>query len=105
MPDEPTLGEVMRQVRDLVQQVRDLVQEVRADYVRKDLYDARHEALRRQQEAAIKEVADDVAEVKKGREKDADRWKQAMFTIGVAILLLLIQGALTVSNFMARTGG
>jgi hypothetical protein len=58
MADEPTLGEVMRQVRDLVQQVRDLVKEVRSDYVRKELYDARHASLTRRVEEIERENED-----------------------------------------------
>ena len=112
MTDDRTMGEVVRQLEQISQQQRDILSEIRSDretyhrtFVPRETYEAKHEALRAQQAAAIKEVADDVTEIKQARVKDADRWKQAMFTIGIAIVLLLIQGALTVSNFMARTGG
>ena len=46
MTEEPSAAEVMREVQRLVKQVEALVQEVRSDYVRKEVYDARHEAVR-----------------------------------------------------------
>lgn len=102
---DPSAAELLRRLEDVVRSVERLASTMEASYVRKEVYEAKHEALRREVHSSVKDVADDVAEVKRLREKDADRWKQAMFTIGIAIVLLLIQGALTVSNFMARTGG
>lgn len=112
MTDDRTMGEVVRQLEQISQQQRDILSEIRSDretyhrtFVPRETYEARHEALRRELHSSVKEVSDDVTEIKQARIKDADRWKQAMFTLGIAIVLLLIQGALTVSNFMARTGG
>lgn len=112
VPDDRTLGEVVRQLEQISQQQRDILMEIRSDretyhrtFVPRETYEAKHEALRSQQAAAIKEVADDVNEMKQARVKDADRWKQAMFAIGAQILLLLMVGAFAVSNFMARAGG
>lgn len=45
MVDEPTLAEVLREVQRVVKQVEDLIREVRADYVRKDVLDARLDAI------------------------------------------------------------
>lgn len=81
MTAEPTLGEVMRQVRDLVQQVRDLVQEVRSDYVRKDLYDARHAGLTRR--------VDDLEREADERERDRKSF-QRQVAAGVIIGLILM---------------
>lgn len=105
MTDQPTNAEIARRLDEAITQVRQLTATLESSYVRKDVYEARHEAIRREHAAGVKEVADDVAEIKRQRQDDANRWKQAMFTIGCAIILLLIQGALTVSNFMARTSG
>jgi phage host-nuclease inhibitor protein Gam len=102
---DPSASELLRRIEDVVRSVERLASTMEASYVRREVYEAKHEALRREVHSSVKDVADDIAEAKRLREKDADRWKQAMFTIGVAIVLLLIQGALTVSNFMARVGG
>lgn len=85
--------------------VERLASTMEASYVRREVYEAKHESLRRELQDKVKVVADDVADDRRLREKDADRWKQAMFAIGIAIVLLLVQGALSVSNYMARTGG
>lgn len=88
MTDEPTLGEVMRQVRSLVDQVRDLVQELRSDYVRKDLYDARHHALTRRVDDLEREADD--------REKARVAF-QRQIAAGIIIqIVVLILGALFV---------
>lgn len=105
MTEQPTNAEIARRLDEAIRAVERLATTLEASYVRKEVYEAKHEALRREQEASVKDVADDVAEIKRGRTEDANRWKQAMFAIGCAILMLLIQGALTVSNFMARTTG
>jgi phage host-nuclease inhibitor protein Gam len=102
---DPSAAELLRRIEDVVRSVERLASTMEASYVRREVYEAKHEALRREVHSSVKDVADDIADAKRLREKDADRWKQAMFTIGIAIVLLLIQGALTVSNFMARTGG
>ena len=105
MTDQPSNAEIARRLDETTRTVERLALTLEASYVRKDVYDARHEALRREQDGKVKEVAEDVAEVKRERQKDADRWKQFVFALGCSILLLLIQGAITVSNFMARTSG
>ena len=90
MADEPTLGEVMRQVQALVRQVEALVKEVRLDYVRKDLYDARHAALTRR----VEDVKSDVDEVKSEadeRERNRQAFQRQVIgglIVGVVMLLL-----------------
>jgi hypothetical protein len=101
---DPTNAELVRRLEEVVRSVERLASTMEASYVRKEVYEAKHEALRREQAAAIREVADDVVDIKRIREKDGDRWKQAMFAIGVQVVVLLIVGAFAVSNFMARTG-
>lgn len=88
MNDEPTLGEVMRQVRDLVRQVRDLVQEVRSDYVRKDLYDARHAGLSRR--------VDDL-------EREADEREKARLAFQRTIVAGIVVGVVVMLANLAVT--
>lgn len=82
MVDEPTLSEVMRQVERLVQQVRDMVQEVRSDYVRKDLYDARHTGLTRR----VDDLESEAAEQERDR-KSFQRQIVGGIIIGVILML------------------
>ncbi len=101
---DPTTAELVRRIEDLVRMVDRLATTLEASYVRKEVYEAKHQALRNEQRASVKEVADDVADIKRIRERDSDRWKQAMFAIGVQIVMLLIVGAVAVSNFVSRSG-
>lgn len=102
---DPSASELLRRIEDVVRSVERLASTMEASYVRREVYEAKHEALRNEVKSSIKDVADDVADAKRLREKDADRWKQAMFSIGLVIVGLLITGAFTVSNFMAQAGG
>ena len=102
--NEPTMAEMLRRLEDVMKSVERLTRTLETSYVRKEVYKANHESLRRENASAIKDVADDVADAKRLREKEADRWKQAMFAIGVQLLMLLILGAVAISNFMARVG-
>ena len=88
MSDEPTLGEVMRQVKSLVEQVRDLVKEVRSDYVRKDLYDARHAGLTRR-------VDDLEREADQREERRQAFQKQIVAGVIVGVIVMLAQTAMT----------
>lgn len=103
--NDPSAFELLRRIEDVVRSVERLAATMEASYVRREVYEAKHEALRREVHSSVKDVADDVADAKRLREKDADRWKQAMFSIGLLVVGMLITGAFTVSNFMARAGG
>lgn len=95
MSDEPTLGEVMRQVQSLVLQIQELVREVRSEYVRKDLYDAKHTALSQRVTAA--EMATKVVAVENDdRERDRKAFqRQVIGGLIVGGILLLASTAFT----------
>lgn len=102
---EPSTAELLRRLEDVVKSVERLSTTMEASYVRRDVYEARHEALRSRVDSEIKDIEDDVAAQRAKLEKGEDRWKQAMFTFGGSLLLMLIPAAFAVSNFLARTGG
>ena len=105
MTEPPSCAELVRRIEDVVRSVERLTSTMEASYVRKEVYDARHESLRNELRGAVKDVADDVREINRVREKDAYRWKQLMFSVGLLVIGLVITGAFAVSNFMARVGG
>ncbi|TVZ96534.1 hypothetical protein [Streptomyces sp. BK340] len=96
MPDEPTLGEVVRRFEDRLADVRDDIQQLGRrldDKVDQKLYDLRHEAL-----------AARVATLETLREKDTEklvatrRWLIGavivpLIGILLPVILLLTQGA------------
>lgn len=94
MTDEPTTREIVRQVEALVEQVRDLIREVRSEYVRKDLYDTRHENLTRR----VNQLEHEADEREKAR---VGFQRQVAAGALVGLLLMLTQIILT----LARTPG
>jgi hypothetical protein len=98
MADEPTVGELMRQVEALVGQVRDVAQQLRTDYVRRDVYTASR--------------LSDVRRIEKIEEKDEIRDKNASDTrrqllVGLALVAAtaLLSILLTVNNYVGVGGG
>ncbi|MGH3478403.1 MAG: hypothetical protein ACRDQD_16385 [Nocardioidaceae bacterium] len=93
MPDEPTVGEVVRRlaniagdfagIRDEMRTIRD---EMRTDFVRKETYNAHRDANK----AAIDTVRDDVAGLKKERDDNAKWRRTASLTLAVAAVGWLV---------------
>lgn len=111
MTAEWTNAEIMRRLEEVILVQREMLREMREDralmaqtYVRQDVYDSRHTHLRAEVMAAVKDVADDVVDDRRKVEKSEDRWKQLAFTVGAALLLMMVTAAFAISNFMARGG-
>ena len=101
---EPSSAEILRRLEEVVRSVERLASTMEANYVRREVYEAKHEHLRTSLQADVKDVRDDVEDIKRLREKDGDRWKQLAFTVGGSLLLMLVTAAFAISNFMARGG-
>ncbi|HKY59218.1 MAG TPA: hypothetical protein VJL80_14370 [Aeromicrobium sp.] len=93
MPDEPTIGEVVRRlasiagdfagIRDEMRTTRD---EMRTDFVRKETYNAHRDASK----AEIDNVRDDVTDLKTDRSNDA-KWRRTVsLTLAVAAVGWLV---------------
>ncbi|MFT2014579.1 hypothetical protein ACMA1D_01840 [Streptomyces sp. 796.1] len=96
MPDEPTLGEVVRRFEDRLTDVRDDIQQLgrRIDSkVSQDVYDLRHEAL-----------AQRVATLETLREKDAEKLVATRRWLIGAVIVPLI-GVLLPVIIMLTQGG
>lgn len=83
----------MRQVKDLVTQVKDLVREVRSDYVRKDLYDARHTNLTRRVDDLEKDADD--------REKERKAFQRQVVAAIIAGLVLMLAQVIVTALMVA----
>jgi hypothetical protein len=97
MPDEPTIGELMRQVTALVSRVEDVAVQLRTDYVRRDVYTASR--------------LSDVRRIEKVEEKDELRDKNASDTrrqllVGLALVAAtsLLGLLLAVQNYLSPGG-
>lgn len=96
MPDEPSASEMMRRIEELVRQVRELVLEVRSDYVRKDLYDARHASLNRRVDDLERDLeAEEKTRVDAEKERKAFQ-RQVTAAVIAGVVLMLAQLVVTV---------
>lgn len=104
-----TSAEIMRRVEELVRSVERLASTMEASYVRKEVYEAKHEALRAATDARIKDLEGDVADLEHKRDedkkvqeaarRDADnRLKQLAFTVAGSVLASIVVGALAVAG-------
>lgn len=90
---EPTLGEVLRRLEDVARRL----ESAEATYVRKDVYDARHNNVTRRVEQIETEMD--------AREKSAEAFRRQvlLLVIGLAIPAV-VSLLLAVNNFLASGG-
>lgn len=102
---EPTMGELMRRVEDLVRQITDVSNKMREDrihaeatFVRRDVYDANRaaEALR------DLDAQKDLDELTRHREADAQWRRQIMLAVAVLAITTLVTVAIAISNYISR---
>lgn len=103
--NEPSNAEIARRLDETAGRLDAIARDLATSYVRKDVYESDQRALRAEMAAGVKDVRDDVDEIKKQRTDDANRWKQAMFGLGVSLLLLVVSGVIQVIQFMAQVAG
>ena len=101
---DPSIAELVRRLEDTSRAIERVATTLESSYVRREVYEAKHEALRAQQQQSIKEVADDVRDLQEARKTDAAFRRQIMAGAAVGLILLLINLVLATSNVMARGG-
>ena len=77
MPDEPTLGEVVRRLTDITAQLSAITTQLRTDFVRADVYMAHRDATKED----IQDVRDAVTDINKKREDD-QKWRRTALLTG-----------------------
>lgn len=113
---DPTLPELMRRLDDITKSMDRLVSNLEVSYVRRDVYEVAHnalrrevtgqyETLRREVNAKGREYEGDIQELKTARERDAAYRRQIMAGAAVGVILMLISLAFSASNFIARAAG
>ena len=90
MPDEPTLGELIRRLADITAQLAGISNQLRTDFVRKETFDE----IRRGDRAVIASIREDIADMKTERSDDQKWRRTASITVAVAAVgwLLTIIG-------------
>lgn len=96
MPDEPTLGELIRRLADITAQLGGISNQLRTDFVRKETYEAHRDLTH----AHLKEARDDITELKNQRATDQN-WRRSMSLTtaiaGVGWLLTIVGLVLAVA--------
>jgi hypothetical protein len=95
---EPTNAEVMRRLEEVTRTVERLASTLETAYVRKDVYDARHEALRRETDQRFKELEDDLSAIRKEAEAQKSFRRQVGGGVLVGLLLLVAQIILVITQ-------
>lgn len=101
---EPSLGEVMRRLEDVVGQMQAVTQRMDRQqeandktFVRRDVYDARHTNLTRRLELMEKETDE--------REKASDAFRRQAILVVISVALpAIIALLLAINNFLASGG-
>lgn len=101
---EPTLGEVLRMLEATSREMASLGKDMRTDretavrdYLRKDVYDAKHDSL-------SKRVGDMESE-REAEAKDAASFRRQLLFLVLTVAVPAISGLLlALSNYLARTG-
>jgi hypothetical protein len=105
MPDDPTLGEILRRLDDLSRQLIDLTREIKEDrttsaatYVRQDVYLAQRHA----DAAVLADIHGDIAAVREERKKDNDWRRQLNLALASLTITVLVSISLAIVNIVAR---
>lgn len=96
MPDEPTLGEVVRRLSDITTQLSAITNQLRTDFVRADVYEAHQSATKDD----IKDVRDAVVRIEAKREEDQKWRRTASLTVALAFVGWLVTIALALLAFL-----
>lgn len=107
---DPSTAEIVRRIEELVRSVERLASTLETNYVRKDtheasqrLMEARMESQRHAAERATQAVADDAADLKRDRERDAD-WRRQL-TAGLLTTALASLSGVAIAIFNLVAGG
>lgn len=101
---DPSVPEIVRRIDELTRSLERIAATLESSYVRREVYEAKHEALRAYQDRETKELRGDIRELQDARKADAQFRRQIMAGAAVGLILLMVNLVLATSNFIARGG-
>jgi hypothetical protein len=101
---EPSNAELVRRLEDVTRTVDRLATTLEGSYVRREVYEAKHEALRSQINSQVQDIYGDIKDIKDARASDLAFRRQIMAGVAVGIILSLVTLVVATSNFIARVG-
>jgi hypothetical protein len=102
---DPTIAEVVRRLDDVTRSVERVAATLESSYVRREVYEAKHEALRSWARQEFNDVRGDITRIEEARKADQAFRRQIMAGASIGLILLLVNLVLATSNFIARAGG
>lgn len=99
---EPTNVEIVRRLDEVGRSIERLASTLERSYIRMDVYEVRHEALKSSLNARLNDLHDDIVEVKAARVAEQGYRRQILAGIAVLAVGILINLALATSNLIAR---
>lgn len=104
MTNDPTIAEVVRRLDEVARSVERVAATLESSYVRREVYEAKHEALRSWARQEFQDVRGDIGRIEEARKTDAAFRRQIMAGAAVGLILLLVNLVLATSNVLARGG-
>lgn len=101
---DPTLPELMRRLDEVSRRMEHLGRTMETSYVRRDVYEAKHDALKAEVAGKITELSGDLIDLRNARDKDQAYRRQIMAGAAVGLILLLVNLAIATSNFVSMGG-
>lgn len=101
---DPTVPELMRRLEEVARSVERLVRTMETSYIRRDVYEAKHESIRAEFNGKVQDIYGDLQDMKEARQQDLAFRRQIMAGASVGIILLLVNLVIATSNFIARVG-
>lgn len=101
---DPTIAELVRRLDDVTRSVERVASTLEASYVRREVYDAKHEALKSRTDRDVNELRADIKRIEEERKADQAFRRQVMAGAAVGLILLMVNLVLATSNFIARGG-
>ena len=99
---DPTPGEILRRLDEVTRSVERLASTLESSYVRREVYDAKHEALRAYTDSKAKELADDIADLNRHRSSEQAFRRQIVAGAAVGAILLILNLLFAINGI---TGG
>lgn len=89
--NDPSIPELVRRLDDITRVIERVTSTLESSYLRKDVYDARHTALRREVEQKFTEVEGDVDDLRQLAREQAAFRRQILAGAIVGLILMVAQ--------------
>lgn len=101
---EPSNAEIARRLDDVTRSVERVARSLEESYVRKEVYNARHEALKASTDAAVLGVQTDIVELREARKGELAFRRQILAGGAVVVIGVLFNLILATSNLVRIAG-